>query len=249
MHMKDIIKYKNHPHIVILSNNKNFNIFEYTKYKENTIMNLNIEYSNSSNHFFFNMNLFKKNFIHYKKFINQLINTNITNNLIYLYFYNYNDISSNVQLYVKYIMEHVFHVKIIIISSRFSRINDSIKNQCYHIKHNHVNQLAMKYNDTIINILYQLYIYNDFYKFVIKLRLFIKNTYLHDMDIDDIIYCLINRILNKSYITYGAKYKLLKIISVLEHKLHISYNKLIIYEYIFIKIYKIIKYSINIYYN
>ena len=248
MYINDVIKNKNHPHIIILTKTNNFDIFDYLKITKKLITNNNIEYYTDDNKFLFNIQILKKDMNSYKKFINDIIHTNITNDHIYLYFYNYYNVSKNLQYYIKYVMENVSYVKVVIVCSSFNYIINAIKNQSFIIKNNTIDK-NYKYYDTIINIIYSIYITCDFKSFITKIRNVVYNTFKYDVSIDFIINKFINRLLDKAYILNKYKIKLINRISTLEHKKSISNNQLIVYEYIFIEIYHIIKPSLNVYYN
>ena len=76
MYINDVIKNKNHPHIIILTKTNNFDIFDYLKITKKLITNNNIEYYTDDNKFLFNIQILKKDMNSYKKFINEVISDN-----------------------------------------------------------------------------------------------------------------------------------------------------------------------------
>jgi len=71
----------------------------------------------------------------------------------------------------------------------------------------------------------------------------------NEIMIDKLINNFVCVIISKSYITFKVNKELIDTVSNINHKISNSYNKIILYEYLFIKIYMIIKPSIDIYYN
>ena len=183
MYINKVLKNINHPHIILLTKSNNFDIFDYLNINKLLITNNNIQYYTDDNKYFFNIQYFKKHMDSYKQFINDIIHTNITNNTIYLYFYNYYNVSNHLQLYIKYVMENVSYVKVVNVCSSLNYIINSIKNQSFIIRDNTIDE-NYKYYDTIINIIYSIYITCDFESFISKIRNVVYNTFKHDVNID-----------------------------------------------------------------
>lgn len=246
MYIKDIFKNKNHPHIIINLKTILFNIFEYLRIIP--IKNSNkLDYEYYNNDFFFDYLKLKKD-NEYKLFINNLIERNCTNKLIYIYIYNYDSPKKNDQSYIKNIMEK-YYTKIILITRNSNTIINSIKNQCININYIKDDNYYIKLNKTIINIIYNIYKNNNFIEFKNKIKDVIYNAYKYDIQIEDMLTTFISYLLEKSYIIYSIKSKILKEVVQVEHKIKVSNNKIILYEKVFITIYKYIKTTIDVQYN
>ena len=248
MYIKDIFKYKNHQHCIINILKHNFDLFDYLNTKYKSVDNP-IQYKYWNNSYFFDyIHIHKKKDI-YKSFLNDITNRNLTNDLIYLYFYNFNDANIHFQSYLKYVMENCHSIKIIIATNKYNSINISIKNQCIIIPYIYSNKLSDKYESTITNIIYDIFIKYDFIKFKNKIKLFVYNLFKNEIVIDPVVNTFINFICSKPYITKNIKFKIIKIAANINHKISTSYNKLVLYELLFIKIYTIIKPCLDTFYN
>lgn len=248
MYIKEIFKNKNHQHCIINILNHNFDLFNYlnTNYK---CVNDPIEYKYCDNSYFFDYIKINKKKDMYKSFLNDITDRNVLNDLIYLYIYNFNDANIYFQLYLKHIMEKFHSIKIILTTNKYNSINISIKNQCITIPYIYTNKLCDKYEYTITNILYDIYIKSDFVNLKNKIKLFVYNLFKNEIVIDSFINKFIDTIFSKPYITKNIKLKIIKVVSNINHKICLSYNKLVLYELLFIKIYNIIKPCLDTYYN
>jgi len=252
MYLKNIFKYKNHQNCILYVRSHNFDLFNYLNIEYNTEYKP-IEYQYYKNSYYFDYNIVSNNIDTYKNYINELINCSILNEYIYIYIYNFNNSKKYFQLYIKNIMEHNFNTKIILITKKITSINNAIRNQCIVITHNDTvyndNKKFNKQEMTIINILYDIYKNNNFINFKKKIKSLNLHILKNEIIIDKLINNFVCVIISKSYITFKVNKELIDTVSNINHKISNSYNKIILYEYLFIKIYMIIKPSIDIYYN
>ena len=246
MYIYDIIKNKNHPHIIINIKTKFFDIFDYLK-----IIPINhkskLEYEYYNNYYFFDYLKLKKE-KGYKIYINDLIERNCTNEQIYIFIYNFDSPIYCDQSYIKNIMEK-YYTKMVLITRNINIVTVSIKNQCIIINYNKPDNYYNLQNTTICNIIYELYKKYDFKEFKTKIKEVIYNAYKYDIILEDMLKTFISYLLEKAYIVNRIKVILIKESSNIEHKINVSNNKIILYEQIFIKIYKYIKTTLDVQYN
>lgn len=250
MYLKNIFKYKNHQNCIINDRSYAFDLFNYLNVDYNCEYNP-LEYKHYNNSYYFDYNVLSKKIETYKNYINELINCSILNEYIYIYIYNFNNPNIYFQLYIKNIMENNINTKIILITKQLNSIIKGLRYQCLIINHND-NTNNKELNDremTIINILYDMYKNNNFKNFKKKIILFVYNSFKNEILIDRLINNFVKIITSKSYITFKVKKELIDNVANINHKICVSYNKIILYEYLLIKIYTIIKPSLDIYYN
>ena len=246
MYIFDIIKNKNHPHIIINLKTKIFNIFDYLKIIP--INNKNkLEYKYYKNYYFFDYLKVKKE-KEYKIYINDLIERNCTNEQIYLFIYNFNSPIHCEQSYIKNIMDK-YYSKVVLITHNINTIINSIKNQCIIINYKKTDNYYIKQNITICNIIYDLYKKYDFKEFKKKIKDVVYNAYKYDIILEDMFKTFISYLLDKPYIVNRIKTMILRESSNINHKITVSNNKIILYEKIFITIYKYIKTTLDVQYN
>lgn len=246
MYIYDIIKNKNHPHIIINLKTKFFYLFDYLRIIPINIKN-GLEYKYYKNYYFFDYLIIKKE-NKYKYFINDLIERNCTNEQIYLFIYNFDSPINCEQSYIKNIMEK-YYTKIVLVTRNINMVTKSIKNQCIIINYNKIDNYYIRQNMTICNIIYDLYKKYNFIEFKKKIKEVIYNAYKYDIILDDVFKSFISYLLDKSYIVNRIKVILIKESSNINHKITVSNNKIILYEQIFIKIYKYIKTTLDVQYN
>lgn len=248
MYIKDLFKNKNHPNCIINIINSNFDLFKYLNTDYNHV-SIPLDYKYNGNSFFFDFKCIHKKKDMYISLLNDITNRNVTNDIIYIYFYNFNNANIYFQLYIKHLMEKCNHTKIIIATNRINSINISIKNQCITIPYNYSNDILNSYESTISNILYDTFKNNNFVKFKNKIKLFVYNLFKNEIIIDSFIHKFISHIFSRPYITSSIKFKIVKIVSNIDHKISIAYNKLVLYELLFIKLYNLIKPCLDTFYN
>ena len=246
MYIYDIIKNKNHSHIIISLKTKFFDIFDYLK-----IIPINnkskLEYEYYKNYYFFDYLKIKKD-NEYKIYLNDLIERNCTNEQIYIFIYNFDSPIYHDQSYIKNIMEK-YYTKIVLVTRNINIVTKSIKNQCIIINYNKIDNYYIRQNNTICNIIYDLYKKYDFIEFKKKIKDVVYNAYKYDIIIEDMFKTFILYLLERPYIVNRIKVILIKESSNIEHKITVSNNKIILYEQIFIKIYKYIKTTLDVQYN
>ena len=89
----------------------------------------------------------------------------------------------------------------------------------------------------------------DFKEFKKKIKDVVYNAYKYDIIIEDMFKTFISYLLERPYIVNRIKVILIKESSNIEHKINVSNNKIILYEKIFITIYKYIKDTLDVQYN
>ena len=248
--IKKILSFKDHPPIIIHGTNIENNIFNILNILIINKTFKDIVYIQYDNYYIFDIIIIKNDFIKYKEFIYDIIQSkSIIPYNIYLIFKNYHKCSYILQLYIKNIIEKKSYIKIILITNIYSSIIKSILYGSILLKYNYKNEIIIKNNKNISNYIYKLYTQNISYtKFVRYINELVYNILCCNLDLRDIYNEFISIILSKPYIVSSIKYKLLKSISNIEKKIHKSYNIMILYEYMFIKTYEIIKNSIDLYY-
>ena len=246
MDLNNLLKCKNHPNILLYNlESKNLLIDALNNiYKielTNQVCSNDIIYNQNNIYFDFDVNKIK--YKHKINFINIIKNIVSTNDRIYIILNNLED-NKSIQNILKKIIEKNNHIGFIVICKKITNIIDQIKSRfvCIRIPNTNYNTITItKYKKHIFDYIFDLYYENN-----------IKNIVKNIKYISYVLRCindsfcfflkeLLEYIIHRVEIIHKIKSQCIFLISDIEYKYNKGYYKIIYYEYLFIKLYDIIK--------
>ena len=243
MDLIKLLKFKNHQNILLYnleSNNLLIDALNNIYKIEPTIQicSNDIKYKKNNIYFEFDVDKIKyKHKIHFINIIKDIVNTN---NRIYIILNNLED-NKSIQNILKKIIEKNYHIGFVVVCKKITNIIDQIKSRflCIRIPNNTIT--INKYKKHIFDYIFDLYYENN-----------IKNIIKNIKYISYILRCIndsfciflkeiLEYIINRVEIIYEIKCQCIFLISDIEYKYNKGYYKIIYYEYLFIKLYDLIK--------
>jgi len=241
-----LLKCKNHPNILLYNLESNNLLIDalnniYKIEPTSQICVNDIKYK--KNNIYFEFNIDKIKYKHKIDFINIIKGIVNTNNCVYIILNNLED-NKSIQNIFKKIIETNHHVGFIVICKKITNIIDQIRSRfvCIRIPNRIPNTITINtYKKHIFDYIFDLYYENN-----------VKNIVKNIKYISYVLRCindsfhiflkeLLEYIINRVEIIYKIKYQCIFLISDIEYKYNKGYYKIIYYEYLFIKLYDLIK--------